>query len=201
LNGWGIFAGDTAPAFGAGQVGNCGIFGGISDAVTHTGSFTSPGTSDFTMSCWINTSDSNVYMYRKWNNIASDAAFLAFGIDISGVLRVRMQAHGPVNGRDVLGNAVINDGQWHFVGFTRSGATINVYVDNALDKTDTGSATTNITDDGGDSYLGAPFGATAYYEGNIDDFRLNIGTAHDINRWRAHYANQLTPSTFYNVNF
>ena len=61
------------------------------------------------------------------------------------------QDGGGTNYVILTSNATINDGAFHFVVITRSGTTVKLYVDGALDATGNSAAPTNLTANGGAS--------------------------------------------------
>ncbi|MGQ0601612.1 MAG: LamG domain-containing protein [Anaerolineales bacterium] len=102
---------------------------------------------------------------------------IAFGVSVGG------------NGTTLCGNTIVANGQWHHIAVTRSGGTLQIYVDGQLDAQLTNGPTGNVSynDNRSTSYpnsdpflvIGAekhdapPQGAYPSYNGHFDELRIS----------------------------
>ncbi|WP_170845740.1 PKD domain-containing protein [Parapedobacter composti] len=134
------------------------------------------GTGDFTISCWLNTS--NTGRMTIWNESGANAggdnqAWLRLGDNVTD-RKIRFCVE------DGSGSTILNiadgvaDGQWHQVVCVREGRVSRVYVDGVLVREGTAPASRNVSSEqpfkigaqetgGGGSY-------TNHYNGLLDDF-------------------------------
>ncbi len=144
-------------------------FDGIDDqvSVSHNALFNITG--DITLEAWVKTSQaSESYILTK----GDDGIYLAIGADgVGGKLCVYLTGVTTTSGW-VYSNATISDGTWHHVAMTRSGASLNLYVDGNLDKSAT-VGTGSITTGTSPLLVGArPNYNSANFNGSIDEVRI-----------------------------
>lgn len=142
---------------------------GSDDAVKvgHHAEFT-PGTGDFTCEAWVNTSDKSPDPWAR--KIVSKG--LDYGIYINPA---DGKVHGYINNISTLGSTTsIDDGNWHHVAFKRSGNNIKIYIDGAVERSDSDPAyAANLTSTA-DFKIGAMHeGAStnSHWHGKIDEVR------------------------------
>ncbi|MBK8563116.1 MAG: BspA family leucine-rich repeat surface protein [Saprospiraceae bacterium] len=120
------------------------------------------GTGDFTVECWVKTTDSYGGIIMKHQS--GDGDYLDVFI---GSNKVRYQ-DGQLN---LDGNIVVNNDQWHHIAVTRSGTAVTIYVDGTLDIS--GTSSQNINNNGllhfgnRDNRDG-----NADYDGQLDEVRI-----------------------------
>lgn len=141
------------------------------------------GTDPFTIEFWINyTTSANFYaldFYLDGNNN------VRFDFEDSGyTCWVFWNSTGAT---DVKTTAVLNDGAWHHIAFTRSGNTFRLFTDGTLRDTETYSSAINLANAGTDLFVGCATGPSTYMPGYLDDLRITKGLAR--------YTANFTPST------
>ncbi len=111
-----------------GSTGSAYFFDAVDDALEVSGSLGNFGTNDFTISLWINTelqSGSARFLSKREVCISGNTWFsLAFD---DGV--VVFETSGNNEYRIIIGNTIVNDGNWHHVAVVREGAEYTLYVD------------------------------------------------------------------------
>lgn len=163
----------SAPKFGTGSIlyatsGDVAISDNVSD-------FTFAG--DFTIDFWVNFTTATLEggVNRRLFQLAGGIAMWA---ETTGKI-----TFNGISGT-ASGTAVLNDGAFHHIALTRSGATTRLFTNGTIDAT-------LAADSGGYSAsplrIGSLDGLTGRYAGNIDEFRVSKGIA----RWTANF----TPPT------
>ncbi len=151
--------------------GNCLNFDGESTtSVIITGYKGITGTAARSMECLIkstDTGDNNIISY----GVVTNTEKWRFYIDVAtGKLRLEVQ------GGYIIGNTVINDGEWHRVGVTMAAnddvEDVILYVDGSDDGVSASSAQTIDTSAATDMRIGAGILTGASFDGLIDDVRL-----------------------------
>lgn len=133
-------------------------------------------TSDFTIDCWVNTTDATTDggFYRGvWTIGNSNGDGLELGIFNTGVM-ILYSANGSVY---ITGTVAVNDGNWHHLACVRSGTSVKMYVDGVLDGT---PSTSSFAFSGGYLFIGVAGDATipgGKWNGYVDEFRIVKGTA------------------------
>jgi hypothetical protein len=154
------------------------------------------GTGDFAVSAWVKTTSSNpmvIINQREDGNINGEY-MLKIGGDHYNVLyneayagRAYFLIYDPFNNSaeiDLLSETLVNDGEWHFIKGERKGTTINLYVDGNLEATATTAGVVNLSSTirtfiGYDQLAQQVLGQGCYFEGLIDDIRVEICTSSD----------------------
>jgi hypothetical protein len=80
---------------------------------------------------------------------------------------------------DLMSNATVNDGEWHFIKGERKGTTINLYVDGVLEATANTAGVVVLSNSmktfiGYDQLAQEALGQGSYFEGLIDDIKVEI---------------------------
>lgn len=128
---------------------------------------------DFTIDFWMRTSNANLmYVFGQYAATcaaASNTVTMTVN-NVAGKLQAVINSAG-VN-KAVTGNTTVTDGQWHYVKLQRSSNTMRLYVDGIED----GNAQTllgAVPGSAANFSVGRPGDCNAaYYDGNIDDFRI-----------------------------
>ncbi len=145
---------------------NAGNFNGVDDQVRCVnGASLSPGTGNFSLTAWINTTQ-----ITEAGGIAIGNGANLFHFRLSnGHLDSRI--HAGTLEKETEGTHVINDGIWHFVAvtFDRHGNMIK-YVDTVLDATDNISDVNPTSISGISFYIGQE--GNRFFNGAIDDVRM-----------------------------
>jgi len=95
------------------------------DATSYTGSSLPTGSSPRTIEAWVKTTQRSIGNFVSWGTrITSQRSSFAVRNGRAGFI-------GEF--RDLTGNIVINDGDWHHVAATYDGTTLKIYVDGVLD--------------------------------------------------------------------
>jgi len=133
----------------------------------------------FSLECWVRTTMVSAgVLISKARRDASPQMWRGYGIRMSntGTLRGMFVCHnwGAANGQiDVIGDDVINDGEWHHVVSTYDGSGsvngLKLYVDGTEDRASTYG--TNITDtiDTSASLKIGSYTGELYFDGHIDE--------------------------------
>lgn len=104
------------------------------------------GTADFSVSFWVastfNGSGHGDLLGNRVN--ASNGDFVSVRMNGSGIASVEIDNGGTDYNATSSAPVAINDGNWHHVAISRSGATLNEYVDGALVGSRSSAAPTNI---------------------------------------------------------
>jgi hypothetical protein len=172
-------------------------FGGASGLFDGTGDYVDTsdhadfalGSSDFTVDFWFKVNASAGVEIRACGQ--SDGLLTAAGTSFlirratSNVMQAVL-SDGTTN-QNLTGVTAITDTNWHHLAFVRSGNTIMLFVDGALDVS--AAFTGTVPNSAADFAVGARGGdnTTNPWNGWIDEFRLSVGIA----RWTAAF----TPPT------
>ena len=171
----------------AAKYGNGRSLNGTSDYMTiaNNASYNFDTNNNFTISYWIKVPSSQ-------NNSASTTNSVVEKWPVSGgagnpyPFRCRLynQTGGANAGKifcdrydgtnmpTVLSSSVINDNQWHHIGFVKNGASLLLYIDGQLSNSSTDS-TSGTTTNTSSLYMGAKGGSAVYLTGTIDDMRID----------------------------
>ena len=139
-----------------------------------------PGTSDFSVDFWMKTSSQptgsvgdNILSKRPICNVASFWDIrLGGATGTDGRLRVELIEEGAANSNFNASTIKVNDGQWHHIAVVREGPTSRLYIDGALDTSNTGGGTTNISNNvdilaGNGPCVGVD--GTTFFDGELDE--------------------------------
>ncbi len=142
------------------------------------------GTGDFTVSAWVKTTSNNPMVIINQRDGGIDGEYI---LKIGGIHSYPYSPGGAIPGKayfliygsgstvvDLISQASVNDGLWHFIKAERTGATVRLYVDEVLQASGNtgvvinlnGLITTTIGRDTRDN--------NAYFDGLIDDIRVSI---------------------------
>jgi len=162
----GTWQGTLGSQWTTGIIGSGGNFSGANDLTAPTAN---PGTNNFSVAGWVKTTaTSQQYFFNKRTNCVH-GSFWETSMAASGTTTFCVdQNSSGTNYYCISGSKVINNGNWHFIAFVRSGATIYIYVDGAFDTSGTGSGTANIVNNTALSFGGSdPCGLAVV--GQIDE--------------------------------
>jgi len=137
---------------------------------------------DFSIECWFNTTTTTTYACLYSDETGSTGGTILLN-------------NGANNGQIVvfIGTAVstftststgLNNGTWNHVALTRSGSTVRLFINGALQNTTTASGTITTTST---VRIGSSFFASRFFGGYISNFRIVVGSAV--------YTSAFTPST------
>lgn len=137
---------------------------------------------DFSIECWFNTTTTTTYACLYSDETGSTGGTILLN-------------NGSNNGQIVvfIGSAVssftssstgLNNGTWNHVALTRSGSTVRLFINGALQNTTTASGTITTTST---VRIGSSFFASRFFGGYISNFRIVVGSAV--------YTAAFTPST------
>jgi hypothetical protein len=136
---------------------------------------------------WIKTTDGVADLVSAFKQAAPNNGWL-FGIGFHTVTDGKLAFYNASSSYELFGGtAFVNDGEWHHVAFTKSGATLRLFVDGVLDAT--GTITITSTNSGEAILIGRDNNASPsrHYSGYLDELRISQGIA----RWTAAF----TPPT------
>jgi len=145
------------------------------------------GSSDYSADMWIKTTDGVADLVSAFQQAAPNNGWI-FGIGFSTVTDGKLAFYNASSSYELFsGTAFVNDGEWHHVAFTKSGTTLRLFVDGALDAT--GTTTITSTNSGEAILIGMDNNASPsrHYSGYLDELRISQGIA----RWTAAF----TPPT------
>ena len=171
-------------------------FGGASILFDGTGDYLSSpslsdfafGTGDFTIECWIYSSDVSFATQRGFLQTSDTVG----GLKTSFTTGILIGAGSPVNGAlfaTVAGTnvgsstAVITTNTWYHIALVRNSGTSTLYVNG----TSVGSATTTGNCSGTYLAIGGYYNTSYLYQGYLDELRITKGYAR--------YTGNFTPST------
>ena len=145
------------------------------------------GSSDYSADMWIKTTDGVADLVSAFKQAAPNNGWL-FGIGFHTVTDGKLAFYNASSSYELFGGtAFVNDGEWHHVAFTKSGATLRLFVDGVLDAT--GTITITSSNSGEAILIGMDNNASPsrHYSGYLDELRISQGIA----RWTAAF----TPPT------
>ena len=160
-------------------------FGGYSAYFDGTGDYlTVPdsadwdfGTGDFTIDCWVKTTDTGeVYLFSRYDG----GSYLHFSVYLflgrpSIIIRNTGATGYEVN---LTSPNTVNDGDWHHLAFVRSGDAIRIYEDGIQAAEDSDVSGLDV-DFSTSAQVGADGFGDRLYTGYIDELRVSKG----ISRW------------------
>lgn len=125
---------------------------------------------DFSIECWFNTTTTTTYACLYSDETGSTGGTILLN-------------NGANNGQIVvfIGSAVstftststgLNNGTWNHVALTRSGSTVRLFINGALQNTTTASGTITTTST---VRIGSSFFASRFFNGYISNFRIVVG--------------------------
>ena len=152
-------------------------FGGASIAFDGTGdSLTTPndsgyqfGTSNFTVECWINTTDTTFNLIQLNTSSPGNWCIVIFNSDFYW-----QTAYGATNLISALPCSSILNGAWNHIAITRSGSSLRLFFNGVLQGA---SPYTDNTNYNGTGLLKVGSGANGDLNGYIDDLRITKGVA------------------------
>ena len=145
-----LSAGIGTVTYQAGKINNCGNFAG-GDRCDY-GSSPVTGTSDFTISAWVNIPLANIGAFKGLVGFGNGVSNEGFFFAISPLGKVVMDIYGV--GGQLIANTNIANGTWRHIVGVKTGGTFQVYVDGVADNTPFVHTTLNL----GNSY---------FYLGNV----------------------------------
>ena len=161
--------GSVTPYWTAGQWSN--YFNGSTDTLTTvSGAMSYAG--DFSIECWFNTTTTTTYacLYSDETGSSGGTILLNNGAN-NGQITVYLT--GGVSNFTSTSTG-LNNGRWNHVALTRSGTSLRLFVNGALENTATvgsGTLTTVST-----VRIGSSFFASRFFGGYISNFRIVVGS-------------------------
>jgi len=122
--------------------------GADSSYVTFGSSVGQFGTKAFSVALWFQTTDNSLSLADLIGNRASlgNGNFLAIRLNNEGYVTAEVDQDS--SGTNYIGiqsaQGGLNDGNWHHIVVTRSGTTLNLYIDGSLSNSGTGAGVANI---------------------------------------------------------
>jgi hypothetical protein len=152
-------------------------FGGASIAFDGTGDYLNTpnnsaykfGTSDFTVECWINTTDTTFNLVGLIDNAVGNWAIVVFNSDFFW-----QTTYGGVNLIAFLPCSSLLNGAWNHIAIARSGSFLRLFFNGVLQGA---SPYTDSTDYNGNGPLRVGSGVNGDFNGYIDDLRITKGVA------------------------
>jgi hypothetical protein len=152
-------------------------FGGASIAFDGTGdSLTTPnnsgyqfGTSDFTVECWINTTDITFNLMGLIDNAAGNWAIVIFNSNFYW-----QTAYGVTNLISAFPFSSILNGAWNHIAITRSGSALRLFFNGVSQSEPPYTDNTNYN---GNGLLRVGSGVNGDFNGYIDELRITKGVA------------------------
>lgn len=168
--------------YSVGEVGRSFVFDGTGAVAfgPNAGRF---GTGDFSVEFWMNTTapvaeDYQMALIEKRPDCSYYQSLWGLrigGPGTAGHIRFEVSSDNVDNGEMVIGSKTVNNGQWHHIVATRTGGTMSLYVDGALDTRTTVAGVANI-DNTTDLMAGAAvcdgIDGTVPYTGKLDEISL-----------------------------
>lgn len=158
----------------AGKSGLAGSFDGASSQVDFGTSFGNFGTSDFSVSFWMNTTNTSESIIGK-RPACSNASFWGVRLNSSGGLYAEVDEDG--GGTNYILNTTtgaVNSGQWTHVAMVRATNTLTTYINGTLDTTGSAAGTANISNASSLLVGNGPCvgGGDSQYNGSLDGIRI-----------------------------
>ncbi len=136
------------------------------------------GSGDFNFGIWINTTQTATsFIFQTGDATSNNTTGIRIILnDTASSGKIRAVAHSGASFADVETTGAFNDGNNHFIAFTREGTTFTLYIDGVSIGTDTMSGAINNTSDDwrvGSAYNGSD---VLYFDGSIANFSWLTGT-------------------------
>ena len=147
------------------------------------------GSSNFSISTWVQTSSSNDQMFVAKQTSNNSNGLFNFGCS-AGEIFVQIQGNSGANQQYMYGGSTINDGKWHLATMVRNGLTITDYIDGVQDETHTTTGTAASVSNTQPLDIGCAesgTGPVTSFTGFIDETKI-FGSALDIYDIQALYA-------------
>ena len=161
------------------------LLDGDSDYLTIAASSNLSFDADFTIECWVKTSNSALEAGGWWRRI-----FMLGSSNGADNLQICLpDTYGNVYSNTTLitGNITLADGNWHHIVLCRSGTNLRYFVD-GVQSGSTATTSQNFTGGADEGVWIGKYGVGAgHFDGYIDDFRITKGLAR--------YTSNFTPPT------
>lgn len=135
------------------------------------------GSGDYTVECWLNTTDTVGEIVSAFNETAPFPGWL-FGVGFVNSDGKLYFYHGNSSVSETKGSVgAVNNGSWRYVAVSKSGNTLRFYIDGALDSTH--SLALASTGSNQRIYVGRDANTSPgrYLGASIDDLRITKGVA------------------------
>src|SRR5207253_1096558 len=104
------------------------------------------GTADFAVAFWLRTTAAGPQAVLGDRVTAGDGNFFSVCMDDAGHLVAELEQDAAgTNDVALTSTGVVNDGAFHHVALVRSGTTLSLYLDGALDSSAASAGVTNLT--------------------------------------------------------
>lgn len=161
--------------FAPGKVGQAFSFNGVDAYVDVPNSNNlNPGTSDFTVDFWMNTSSvPNLaeYLLTK-RDVCNFTSFWSIQTQSTGTVTAELDDGSFTNYNAIFGTAVVNDGQWHHIALVRQSVTATLYIDGFSNASGSTPGITNISNSSDLLFANSPCvpgNGSQFYQGLIDE--------------------------------
>ena len=133
-------------------------------------------TNDFTIECWINTTDTVGDIVSAFN-IASPYKGYLFGIGFQTAGKIAFYSATETLSQTFSSTASVNDGAWHHIAVTKKDYQLKFYIDGVLDSTHGIYVIPFFS--GEEIYIGADHNTSLsrYFTGYLDDLRITNGVS------------------------
>lgn len=142
---------------------------------------------NFNGASYVNVSDAtfpsgnqprSIFVWIKSTQASSSGEILDYGT-IGGGNRCLISVHGGLgklmvgnHGDALLGTTTINDGSWHYVGFTYNGTIYKLYVDGSIEQFSLGNGYMYTNTILNTAMIGSNINNSLYYTGLIDELTI-----------------------------
>ena len=159
-------------------------------------------TTSFSISLWFKSSDTSDYILISKDNtsghLTNDRSWALWGNRFGGTNVINFYVRNGGSGFTVQSTSDYNDGNWHHVVATyESSTTLKIYVDGALENTNTTSIPSSINNVGTNVNIGRAANGVYYANAKIDEVGLfngvlsasdvtaiyNLGTPQSLNSY------------------
>jgi hypothetical protein len=133
-------------------------------------------TNDFTLECWINTTDTVGDIVSAFNTASPYKGYL-FGIGFATAGKLSFYSATETQSQTFSSTASVNDGTWHHIAVTKKDYQLRFYIDGVLDSTHGIYVLPFFS--GQEVYIGADHNTSIvrYFTGYIDDLRITNGVS------------------------
>jgi len=146
------------------------LLDGTNDYIeTPTSSDFNLGFSDFAIDFWMKTTQTTVAgLIDNYPAANNQGFYITLGQVTTGKIRFGM---GDGSAWDAIESTMaVNDGAWHHIAFVRSGGSLLLFIDGALNKS--GTASVGITNLASSLKIGKKVTDGQYYNGYLDELRI-----------------------------
>lgn len=152
------------------------LFNGIDETVVIADDATIKITNNLSVFCWVKSTnatdtDNCIGKFRTSGNLRS----WLLGLSPAGSIEVQVNATGALGARKQYFSVnTVNDGNWHYIGFTFVSNVLKLYIDGVEESVTTpqNGIVNAMFDTSVDLYLGSLDGSSREFDGNMDEVSL-----------------------------